>query len=97
VTDPEPEKSSVPTDRLTRLCAAMTDALDAHPEYREGDRCVVLLSSTADAMRGLVIHGYERDKDAVVDLVEHLRAMFKANGMELHLVSVGRTPEDRRH
>lgn len=89
------KRRDVPTDRLTRICAAMTDALDAHPEYKD-DQCIVFLSSKVDKKHGLVIHGYENDKDAIVDLLVHLRAMFKANGMELHLVPVGTTPPGSR-
>lgn len=76
----EPTRTTGPHDRLTRLCAAMTDALDAHPE-RGDERCIVFLQ---DAERGgLSLHGYEDDREAIVDLLMHLRAIFKANGKEL--------------
>lgn len=69
-----------PHDRLTRLCAAMTDALDAHPEHGE-EKCAIFLQDGDRA--GLVLHGYDNDTEAVVDLFVHLRAIFHANGKEL--------------
>lgn len=69
-----------PHDRLTRLCEAMTDALDAHPERGE-EKCIVFLQ---DAERGgLQLHGYEDETEAVVDLFIHLRAIFRSQGKEL--------------
>jgi hypothetical protein len=81
-----------PHDRLTRLCAAMTDALDAHPE-RGDEKCIVFLQSEADKRGGLQLHGYEDDTDAMVDLFMHLRAMFKAQGKELMIAGLGGSPE----
>lgn len=70
-----------PHDRLTRICAAMTDALDAHPEMSDDVKCVVMLQDAEKG--GIQLHGYEDDSDAIVDLFMHLRAIFKANGQEL--------------
>ncbi len=71
-----------PHDRLTRLCAAMTDALDAHPE-RGDERCIVFLQSEDDQRGGLQLHGYEDDTEAIADLFVHLRAIFRGQGKEL--------------
>jgi len=89
-------RSAVPTDRLTRLAGAATDAFDAHPEHDAGDRCMVFVSSEKDQRNGLVLHGYDKDTDAIVDLLVHLRAIFRANGKDLHVVPVGTTPEGER-
>lgn len=70
-----------PVDRLTRLCGAMTDTLDAHPEMSENVKCVVFLQ---DGDRGgLQLHGYDDDKEAIVDVFMHLRAIFQSNGSDL--------------
>jgi hypothetical protein len=78
-----------PHDRLTRLCAAMTDALDAHPE-REGDeRCIVFLHGAGRG--GIVLHGYDGDDaEALADLLVHLRAIFRSRGQEFLVVPLGR-------
>jgi hypothetical protein len=69
-----------PHDHLTRLCAAMTDALDAQPDSA-GVKAVVMLD---DGERGgIQLHGYDDDTDAMVDLFVHLRAIFNANGKDL--------------
>jgi hypothetical protein len=74
-------------DRLTRMCAAMTDVFEAHVEHREGDKCIVFLD---DGDRGgLVLHGYDSDVDALADLFMHLKAIFKANGKELLIAPLG--------
>src|SRR4051812_9829646 len=91
-----PTRSTVPVDRLTRLADAATTAFDDHPEHDEGDRCMVFVSSEKERRNGLVLHGYEKDTDAIVDLLIHLRAIFRANGKDLHVVPVGTTPEGER-
>jgi hypothetical protein len=78
-----------PNDRLTRLCAAMTAALDAHPERGE-EKCVVFLQ---DAERGgLQLHGYEDDTEAIVDLLTHLKAIFESNGLEFRIIPMAHGP-----
>lgn len=77
-------RSEEPTDRLTRLCAAMTDALDAHPE-RGDEKCIVFLQD--DEHGGLQLHGYDDDTDAMVDLFMHLKAIFRANGKDIDFVN----------
>jgi len=89
-------RSTVATDRLTRLAAAATDAFDAHPEHQVGDRCMVFVASEKDQRNGLVLHGYDKDSDAIIDLLVHLRAIFRANGRDLHVVPIGTTPEGER-
>jgi hypothetical protein len=76
----EPRRTEEPHDRLTRLCAAMTEALDAHPE-RGTERCIVFLQD--DERGGLQLHGYEDDTEAIVDLLLHLRAIFRSQGKQL--------------
>lgn len=81
-----PRRTEEPHDRLTRLCAAMTDALDAHPEHGD-EKCIVFLQ---DGKRGgLQLHGYEDDTDAMVDLFLHLKALFEANGKTLMFAPLG--------
>ena len=80
------QRTDQPHDRLTRVCAAMTDTFDAHPEHRQGDRCIVFLD---DGHRGgLVLHGYDDDTEAMADLLIHLRAIFRANHKDLQFVTV---------
>jgi hypothetical protein len=65
----------------------MTKTLDAHPEMTPDVKCIVFLD---DGKRGgLQMHGYENDTDAMVDLLVHLRAIFKANGKELQFHALG--------
>lgn len=77
-----------PVDRLTRMCDAMTAAMDAHPEYREGDKAIIMLDDGARG--GIVLHGYDDDTAAMVDLFCHLKAIFEANGKTLMLMPLGR-------
>lgn len=72
-----------PHDRLTRICDAMTNTFEAHPEHHTGDRCVVFLDS--DSRGGLVMYGYDDDAEALANVFAHLRAVFRANGKELLL------------
>jgi len=86
---PEPgeaHRSTEPSSRLTRICDEMTKTFDAHLEQREGDRCIIFIED-AD-MGGIVLHGYEDDFDALVALLIHLRAIFRANGQDLLMVGL---------
>lgn len=76
-----------PHDRLTRICDAMITTLDEHPENGEDVKCIVFLDNGARG--GMVLHGYDSDTDAMVDVLMHLKAIFKANGKELMVVPIG--------
>lgn len=78
-------RTTEPHDRLTALCAVMTDALDqalaAEDPAGPEPKCIVFLD---DGDRGgIQLHGYDDDTDAMVDLFVHLRAIFRANGKDL--------------
>lgn len=75
-----------PHDRLTRLVAVMTDALEADPEYADDVRAAVFLNTGARG--GAVLHGYEKDSDAVADVLVHLTAVLEANGIRLELIGI---------
>jgi hypothetical protein len=91
----EVKRAGEPHDRLTRLCAVMTDALDAHPASGPDVKCVVMLQ---DGERGgIQIHGYQpeegaKDPDsdvsvqAITDLIFHLQAILRGNGQDLKIV-----------
>jgi len=83
-----------PHTRLTRMCDTMTEALEAHPEYVEGeDKCIVFLDDGKNG--GMVLHGYTDDTEAMVDLLLHLKALFKANGKELDFAFLNEHGVDR--
>jgi hypothetical protein len=86
-----PREYSEPTDRLTRLCAAMTDALDAHPEMGPTVKAAVFLQDGKKG--GLQLHGYDDSTEAMVDLFLHMRAMMRANGKDLQFITIPDTPE----
>jgi len=80
------ERSYEPHDRLTRLCAAMTEALDAQPEMGEDVKCIVFLQDGDKG--GLQLHGYDDDSEAVSDVLLHLQAIFNANGKKLVIAAI---------
>lgn len=80
-------RTEEPHDRLTRLADVAIRAFEADPEYRDGDKCIVFLDNGQRG--GLVLHGYENDADAMVDLLIHLRAIFRANGKDLMIATLG--------
>jgi hypothetical protein len=82
----DPTRTPEPHDRLTRLCAAMTEALDAHPERGE-EKCIVFLQ---DGERGgLQMFGYEDDGDAIVDLLLHVKAIMRSRGQDMQIHALG--------
>src|SRR4051812_15577673 len=80
------KRTDEPHDRLTRICAVMTEAFDAHPEHREGDKCIVFLDD--DDRGGIQMHGYDTFAEGMADLMRHVEAMFKANGLTMTFVPV---------
>lgn len=82
-----PTRITEPNDRLSRLAAAMTDALEAHPEYG-GERAIVMLDSQVERRYMTHLSGYDDETEAVVDLFLHLRAMMRATGRDLDLIGI---------
>lgn len=80
----QPQRSGQPLERMTRLCAVMVDALEAHPEYDDSIRCAITV--TDGEQGGMVILGYDTDMQAVHEVLKHLRAMAAMNGIKLMLV-----------
>ena len=90
---PDPQLSNTPKDRLTRICDQMTKTFDMHPEHRPKDRCMVFLDD--GKVGGIVLHGYDDEKEAMADLLMHLQAMFKASGTRLDLMFMDEEGIDR--
>jgi len=74
-----------PTDRLTRMCDAMLNAFTEHPEYLDGDKCIVFLDDRV--MGGIVLSGYDDTNAAIAALLLHLQAMI--TGRDLDVVFLG--------
>jgi hypothetical protein len=87
-------RSLTPQDRLTRICDTMLATFNQHDEKHETDRAIVFLVD--EHKGGIGVAGYDDDKDALVDLIVHLRALFRARGQDLHFVPVGTTPPKER-
>ena len=89
-----PTTSGTPQDRLTRICDTMLAAFKQHPEKRTADRVIVFLKD--ETKGGIALAGYEDDTDAIMDMLVHLRAIFRARGQDLHFVPVDETPPKDR-
>ena len=89
-----PTKTDTPQDRLTRICDGMIGAFNQHAEKRPTDRAIVFLVD--EVKGGIGLAGYKNDDDAVLDLLVHLRAIFRARGQDLHFVPIGDTPPKDR-
>lgn len=70
-----------PMERMTRLCAAMTAALEANPEHTPTVKAVVLLMDGKTG--GLQLHNYASDDEALVDLMVHVQALCETRGLTL--------------
>lgn len=78
-----------PFDRLTRMADAITEALEAHPEFDENDRVIVMLVNSETKQAGLELSGYDEDADAMGDMFQHLRAIVRAGGGDLQIHQLG--------
>jgi hypothetical protein len=82
--------SDEPHDRLTELAARMTECLgDAG---NEDVRAIIFL--TDHQRGGIETYGYDDTTEAIADLFIHLRALFRANGQDLDVVSIPNSPAD---
>lgn len=82
-------RENEPFDRLTHLAAQMTALLNG-PE-NEDVRAIVMLDDPN--YRGLTLHGWEDDTEAMAAMFMHLRAIFRANGKDLAFVPIPDSPE----
>jgi hypothetical protein len=80
--DVDVQRSRDPMDRMTRLCDAMVTALTEHPEYPAG-KVQAIVFIQGDGRGGIELHNYDDDVEAIENLIIHLKALFKANGMTL--------------
>jgi len=88
-------RSFMPQDRLTRICDAMLGSFKQHAETADGDRAIVFLVDEGKHA-GIGLSGYDSDAAALADLIIHLRAIFRANGKDLHIIPVGTAPPGER-
>ena len=84
-----PVVSREPTDRLTRLCAEMTEPCD-RPENADV-KAIVFLSD--EHRGGIQMHGYDDQTQGMVDLFLHLQVMFRSVGKDLQFVGIPESPE----
>jgi hypothetical protein len=68
-----------PMDRLTRLAGVARDAIEADPEYEEGDR--LLISLNDDDNGGFYASGFSGPAELIVDLLEHVKGMLLSIGV----------------
>lgn len=78
-----------PMDRLTRIGGRLLDAARVDPEYREGDK-VIVLTEDENALGGIAYHGYPegQEGDVVQDLFYRLYIIAKANGLDLQFIGI---------
>lgn len=82
------ERTYGPTDRLGRIGDRLARAMEADPEYREGDRCVFFMEDSEICCT--VLNGFDQDAEAIAAVFAHMAAVFEANGMKLKLIPIPR-------
>jgi hypothetical protein len=83
------KRTTEPHDELTQLGAEMAEFI--HEKYPdEGLQCSVFLTDEKNERCGIAICGYESDMEAAVDLLIHLKAIFKVNGKDMLFAPLGR-------
>lgn len=86
--DVDEKRSIEPHDELTQLGDEVEKFIAT--KYPEGMKCSVFLSDDANERCGIAICGYETDLEAAVDLMIHLKAIFKVNGKEMLFAPLGK-------
>lgn len=75
------KRTTEPHDRLTGLCDRMISVLDHDFDASGNEKCIIFIED--EKRSGIVLHGYEDDTEAMIDLLIHLKSIFKANGKEM--------------
>lgn len=76
--------SNTPIDRLTGLCARMTEVLEE--PGNEDVKAIVFLQDGEHG--GIQTEGYDNQMDAMVDLFVHLRAMLRSVGKDVTIIGL---------
>lgn len=79
-----PGVRSIPHDRLTRMANDIGHGMKDHPLYQDGDRVIVLVDDSTHG--GIGIMDYEDPRDAIADMVGHLKALCKPYGIHLDMI-----------
>lgn len=72
-----------PHDPATAVANAMLGAGDP-------DAKAIVMVTLDNGAAGIALHGFENDTEAMVYMLEHLRAIFKANGKEFAVHTIGK-------
>jgi len=79
-----------PHDRLTRLCAAMTDALERELGPDDEPVRAIIMLDTRDR-GGMQLHGYDgrEERLALARILGHAVALGRAAGLPVQVASLG--------
>jgi hypothetical protein len=83
------DRGHVPTTPLTYLADEMAKPLD-RPEC-SAVRAIIMLDDGGHA--GILIQGYDDEREALANIVMHAQAMFAALGLRMDIVSIPDSPE----
>lgn len=88
---PPPKRDTKPHSYGTEVANKMLGVFEHETKDLTGARCVVMLFVPGTPQEGgTALCGYERDSDAIADVLMHLRAIMRANGKDLEVVAVPR-------
>jgi hypothetical protein len=87
--DMDVHTNDVPFDRLTKMAATMTAAVET-PENADV-RGIVFLSD--EHRSGIQMFGYEDQSEGIADLFVHMKAIFQSMGKDLEFIGVPESPE----
>lgn len=87
VRDVDRHEGEPPNDKIHRIAQAMLNAWENHPEH-EGVHVIAFVTEDLDGFSNATtgLGGYEQDGDAFVDMMAHMTAVAKANGMKMSWV-----------
>jgi len=96
------QRDITPLNRVTEIGGDALDFIEAHALFDESDRVIVLITEAGDGYTGeagVSVGGYhsfsedltqdtEGDHQLVMDMLEHLKAICKAAGINIGIASV---------
>jgi hypothetical protein len=73
-------------NKYTRIFEALATTMEYDVDFTGRERVIVIVNDDDTHATGIL--GYEREGDAVIDLISHLQGIFEANGRHLFFAPI---------
>jgi hypothetical protein len=87
-------ETSEPDDRVSRLAHAAAGAIEAHSEYGDDVKAIILIDTAGEGTIGML--GYEPDEGhpaVLAAMLQHVAVIASAGGLQVDVLGIPSSPE----